>query len=146
MQTSGNRQGPGPMYFFNRWPSNREKDRNCPSLKLTTTTTTTLRPLVRARFWLHSSQCKRAKMCIFIHWQQCFHASCARSKCIVKNNVSWWRLLVMIAFFVQVFLKKLFKILKTHGFFWKNVLRIGFFPCKCNIAFSVVMSFICNLQ
>ena len=110
-----------------------------------TTTTTTLRPLVRARFWLHSSQCKRAKMCIFIHWQQCFHASCARSKCIVKNNVSWWRLLVMIAFLFKFFWKNV-QNSKNAWVFWKNVLRIGFSHANATSHFqwSWVSYVICN--
>ena len=111
----------------------------------TTTTTTTLRPLVRARFWLHSSQFKRAKMCIFIHWQQCFHASCARSKCIVKNNVSWWRLLVMIAFLFKFFWK-IVQNSKNAWVFWKNVLRIGFSHANATSHFqwSWVSYVICN--
>ena len=50
----------------------------------------------------------------------------------------------LMSSFLFIF-SNLCKIVKTRGFFEKGHFD-WFFPCKCNITFSVVMTFICNLQ
>ena len=50
-----------------------------------------------------------------------------------------------VCIFVHFFLEKFCEIVKTPGFFKKTHFD-WFFPCKCNITFSVVSTFICNLQ